>query len=240
MQGMQAASAPTSYDGSVNAKKLAPGIWVYHNVFTEDMNLIERVEGGLKKPGTRFAWSPANLLFGSHNDAIRNCFDFKIKDDGILGPRDEYSEDFCNLYNEIIDRVKVAMDHYCSQNYLTGISYYECVNIVRYGKGEYFKIHTDDSEAYRCTVSCVGYPNDNYEGGELTFPEFGVKYKPKAGDLVLSPSAYIYAHSAEPVTDDGVKYSLVLMSDRNPFAHRNDSPVYHSQETRDEHGVRRL
>jgi hypothetical protein len=132
------------------------------------------------------------------------------------------------------------MAHYTSQNYLNGISYYECINVVRYGKGEYFKAHTDDSDSYRCTVSCVGYPNDNYEGGELAFPEFGIKYKPKAGDFVLAPSSYIYVHSSEPVTDDGVKYSLVIMSDRNEFAHREASPVYHPQELRDQHGVLRV
>jgi predicted 2-oxoglutarate/Fe(II)-dependent dioxygenase YbiX len=129
------------------------------------------------------------------------------------------------------------MSHYNPLNYLGAINYFECINIVRYGAGEFFKIHTDDGEPYRCTVSCVGYPNDNYEGGELYFPKFNVKYKPKAGDFVLSPSAYVYAHSSEPVTDDGIKYSLVLMTDRNSFAHRNDSPIYHPEDVRQQHNV---
>jgi len=225
---------------SVDAEKLAPGIWVYHNALPTNMDIVNRVESGLSKPGTRFAWSPANLHFGNHDDAVRNCFDFKIKSDGILGPKDEYSSDFYDLYDQVIDRLKTCMDHYTSQNYLNGISYYECINIVRYGKGEYFKAHTDDSDSYRCTVSCVGYPNDTYEGGELAFPEFDIKYKPKAGDFVLAPSSYIYVHSSEPVIDDGVKYSLVIMSDRNEFAHREASPIYHPQELRDQHGVLRV
>ena len=67
-------SMPGSF--SVDAEKLAPGIWVYHNALPAEMNIVNRVESGLSKPGTRFAWSPANLNFGHHDVAIRNCFDF--------------------------------------------------------------------------------------------------------------------------------------------------------------------
>lgn len=220
----------------VDWEELAPGIVVYHNALPQEMRIIDRVEGGLAKPGTRFSWQAAGLNFGHTDEAHRKCRDFKIKE-GILGPVDEYSEDLYNLNTEIIDSLKVCLSHYNPRHYLSGINYFECINIVRYGAGEYFKIHTDDGDPYRCTVSCVGYPNDNYAGGELAFPKFNVKYKPKAGDFVLSPSAYVYAHSSEPVTDDGIKYSLVIMTDRNEFAHRNDSPTYHPKEYREQYGV---
>ena len=97
--------------------------------------------------------------------------------------------------------------------------------------------HADDGDPYRCTVSSVGYPNDNYEGGELFFKLFNIKYKPTAGDFVICPSAYSYAHSSEPVTNDGIKYSFVIMSDRNEFAHRADSPAYHPESIRKKYGV---
>lgn len=229
----------TTWNGAqyqVDWEQLAPGIVVYHNALPQDMNIINRVESGLAKPGTRFEWKAAGLNFGHTDESHRKCRDFKIKE-GILGPVDEYSEDFYNLNTEIINRLKICLSHYNPRNYLSTIEYFECINIVRYGSGEYFKTHTDDGEPYRCTVSCVGYPNDNYAGGELYFPAFNVKYKPKAGDFVLCPSAYIYAHSSEPVTDDGIKYSLVIMTDRNEFAHRNDSPAYHPKEYREQYGV---
>lgn len=221
----------------VDFEELAPGIYVYHNAIPKEWDVINRIESGLTKPGTRFKWNQAGLNFGHTDEAHRKCQDFKIKDDGTLEPRDEYSEDFYAMYKQLVDSVKVCMSHYNPLNYLGSINYFECINIVRYGAGEYFKVHTDDGEPYRCTLSCVGYPNDNYEGGELAFPKFGVKYKPKAGDFILSPSAYVYAHSSEPVTDDGIKYSFVLMTDRNEFAHRKDSPVYHPKEYREQFGV---
>lgn len=229
----------TIYNGlthEVDYEILAPGIYVYHNALPAEMNIINRVHETLEKPGTRFSWKQAGLNFGHEDLDTRRCKDFKIKT-GILGPVDEYSSDMYNLYDEIIDRLKLCISHYAPKNYLAGIHYFECINIVRYGAGEFFKVHTDDGEPYRCTLSAVGYPNDSYEGGELYFPLFNVKYKPKAGDFVINPSAYSYAHSSEPVTDDGIKYSLVIMTDRNEFAHRNDSPTYYPVEYRSANGL---
>jgi hypothetical protein len=230
----------TVYNGmehEIDYEILAPGIHVYHNVLPKEMNIIERTNSALAIPGTRFKWKQAELNFGHEDLTHRKCMDFKIKDDATLGPVDQYSEDMHKMYKEIIDRLRLCISHYAPKNYLSGINYFECINIVRYGAGEFFKVHTDDGEPYRCTLSAVGYPNDDYAGGELYFPLFGVKYKPKAGDFVINPSAYSYAHSSEPVTDDGIKYSLVIMTDRNEFAHRNDSPTYYPVEYRSANGV---
>jgi hypothetical protein len=215
---------------------LAPGIYVYRNVIKKEWDLINRVNDSLSKPGTRFEWKQAGLGYGDTNLEHRLCKDFKI-DENILSPRDEYSADMLDLHKQIIDAIKLCLHHYNPRNHLSKIEHFECINIVRYGKGQYFKVHTDDGDPYRCTVSTVGYPNDDYAGGELYFPLFDVKHKPTAGDLVISPSAYVYAHSSEPVTDDGIKYSLVTMTDRNSFAHRNDSPIYHSQDLRQQYNV---
>lgn len=207
----------------VDFEEIGPSIYVYKNALPQEMKIIERVEGALAKPGTRFQWKRAQTGFSSVSD-WRTCMDWKIKDT-TLGERDEFSADIIDLHGEIINSLKVCLEHYKPLNYLAEISYFEAINIVRYGPGQYFKTHTDDGDPYRCTLSAVGYPNDDYEGGELKFPKFNLTYKPKAGDFVLFPSAYSYAHSSEPITNDGIKYSLVIMTDRNNFANRKDSPV---------------
>ena len=71
-------------------------------------------------------------------------------------------------------------------------------------------------------LSSVGYLNDNYEGGELFFDKLNLKIKPKAGDLYLFPSAYIYSHAAMPVIS-GTKYSIVTMLDYLEAPH---TPLY--------------
>lgn len=215
---------------------LAPGIFVYHNAMPKEWDVVNRIENALAIPGTRFQWKQAGLGYGDTDLTARKCHDFKIRED-ILQPRDEFSADMIDLHNQFIESVKTCLEHYKPINFLNTIEYFECINIVKYGKGEFFKAHSDDGDPYRCTVSVVGYPNDDYAGGELTFVNFGVSYKPIAGDIVIAPSAYVYAHSADPVLDDGIKYSFVLMTDRNEFAHRNDSPVYHPVELRQQHGV---
>jgi hypothetical protein len=220
----------------IEYEKLAPGIFVYRNAIPKEWNAVERIEDALAIPGTRFSWKTAKTGYDVIEEDHRKCKDWKV-DQNILGPRDEYSSDMLDLHNDLLESLKRCIEHYKRLNYLAEISYFECVNIVRYGKGEYFKVHTDDGDPYRCTLSAVGYPNDNYEGGELWFPEFDVKHKPQAGDFVLSPSAYVYAHSSEPVLDDGLKYSFVIMTDRNNLAHRKDSPVYYSVEERSELGL---
>ena len=57
-------------------------------------------------------------------------------------------------------------------------------------------------------VSCVCYLNDDYQGGELEFPNFKVKIKPEQGMLILFPSSFPYLHIAHPITQ-GIKYTLV-------------------------------
>jgi hypothetical protein len=228
-----------TYNGTtsdIEYDKLAPGIFVYRNVIPKEWNAVERIENALAMPGTRFSWKAAKTGYDIVTEDHRKCKDWKI-DESILSPRDEYSADIIDLHKDLLDSLKRCIEHYKGLNYLAEISFFECVNVVRYGKGEFFKVHTDDGDPYRCTLSAVGYPNDNYEGGELWFPEFDVKHKPQAGDFVLSPSAYVYAHSSEPVLDDGLKYSFVIMTDRNNLAHRKDSPVYYSVEERSELGL---
>jgi hypothetical protein len=232
--------ATVTYKGKVHELEydiLGPSIYVYKNILPKSMDVINRVNNALEIPNTRFNWRPAQTGYHTTTLQYRKCMDFKIKPQS-LGPRDEFSDDMYNLWDEVIDNLRMALEHYKPENYLREIEYFEAINIVRYGKGEYFKVHSDDGDPYRCTVSAVGYPNDDYEGGELWFPKFELTYKPKAGEMVIFPSTYAYAHSSEPVTDDGIKYSLVIMTDRNEFANRHDSPINYPKEYAEKFGIK--
>jgi hypothetical protein len=156
----------------------------------------------------------------------------------VWSPRDEFSADVIDLNEEIIHALKVCLEHYKPANYLSDISYIEDMNIIKYTAGHYFRVHADDTDFYRCTVSVVGYPNDDYEGGEITFPGFNLTYKPEAGDLLLFPSSFAYAHLAEPVIGDGVKYTLAIMTDKNAFANRKDSPILYDGRLLADHGFK--
>lgn len=57
-------------------------------------------------------------------------------------------------------------------------------------------------------VSVLIYLNDDYSGGELEFPDWGVTFKPKAGTLIAFPSYIEFSHRVHPVIQ-GNRYNLV-------------------------------
>jgi hypothetical protein len=69
--------------------------------------------------------------------------------------------------------------------------------------------HTDthhfneDSPGLKFAVTCTMYLNDDYEGGEISFLDEStgkiIKYKPKAGDVLVFPSGEPYYHGTHKV-----------------------------------------
>lgn len=204
---------------------LAPGVLVYRDVFPKSMNLIERLEDCLSKdpnakgvgysdsPNATYTWKQATTGYGLSDLKYRDAFDFKIKknredDEGK-------SEDQIKLEKIWEDAKQAQIDpveDYRMKFNLAPLKYWEAFNFVKYGKDQHFQTHSDHGYSYICVLSSVGYINDDYEGGELYFDKFNLKIKPKAGDLYLFPSSYLFSHAAMPVTN-GTKYSIVTMLD---------------------------
>lgn len=213
-----------------NAEFLGPGIVVYRNVFTKNLNLIERLENTLGlQSNTKYKWNQAYTGY-SHKDLnYRDCFDFKIRvnDDNSLTTNNEqvlssmFSDTEINLksiWNDsYLPQVDPVNDYRVMFN-MAPLTYWESFNYVKYGKNQHFQVHSDHGYSYTCVLSSVGYLNDDYDGGELYFDKFNLKIKPKAGDLYLFPSSFIYSHAAMPVTE-GTKYSIVTMLDYLQTAH---------------------
>ena len=86
----------------------------------------------------------------------------------------------------------------------------EFIFCVKYTKERFAPKHFDDMENLVRRVSVLYYPNDNYDGGELIFPEFNIIIKPKADQMIIFPSSYIYYHYVTPVKN-GTRYSIGSM-----------------------------
>jgi hypothetical protein len=84
----------------------------------------------------------------------------------------------------------------------------EPYTLLRYSGGEQYGFHYDGGTGSKRSISVLIYLNDDYEGGEIEFPNFNLKIKPKSGTLILFPSNYAYGHIAHPVTS-GTKYVIV-------------------------------
>ena len=53
------------------------------------------------------------------------------------------------------------------------------------------------------------YLNDNYDGGELVFPEYNLSLNPKAGDIITFPTNAMYLHAVNEIKS-GTRYNILL------------------------------
>lgn len=195
------------------------GILVYKNAIPKEVEIINRLESTIGKSTTMpFMWCEALVGYSQKMPEYRDCVDCKIGDVHInnLHHYPQFAE-LRNIYNDTATAIRACMTNYQSR-YNINMEYMEAINFVRYGANQHFQVHTDHGFSYTCTVSSVAYFNDDYEGGELWFPYLDLTFKPEAGDIVMFPSTFIYAHAARPVIS-GVKYSGVTMFDYNDRNH---------------------
>ena len=95
----------------------------------------------------------------------------------------------------------------------------DMVRVSRRKAGEWMPTHRDQgssSEQDDIKFGAIVYLNDNYEGGELYYPEFELKIKPKKGSLIIHKSTHL--HKVLKVTK-GIKYSMTtfIVGDETTF-----------------------
>lgn len=162
--------------------ELGPAIHVYDNVFPGAMDLMKKLEDSGK-------------------------FEREDYYDEEIGKKASTTwiyenDDMCEAFEEIVDS-------YCQMWDIAPITR-EAYRVTKFEDGEFFSMHPDDSYGTPRTVSFVHYPNDDYEGGELEFVHFGIKYKPKAGQFIIFPSAYSYQHKIHSKTGGNTRYTIVF------------------------------
>ena len=194
------------------------GIWVYENVIPREINVIERLEDVLLDPSNRYNYSEALVGYGVKMPEYRDCYDFKYKKTDIQFDLSDSGKKLVSLWEDTHYRQLQAVRHYTKTYNIGELRYWEATNFVKYGPGQHFQEHHDHGYSYNCVVSLVAFPNDDYEGGELAFSIQGVSIKPKAGDLYVFPSNFMYPHRAMPVLS-GTKYSMVTMLDYSDKFH---------------------
>jgi Rps23 Pro-64 3,4-dihydroxylase Tpa1-like proline 4-hydroxylase len=187
-------------------EEIAPGIVVYSDVMPEYKELPGDIEEVIDSGFT--TWYSAGIDSGE-NKKVRDTDSISIPyfsefDDEYPTPHSFFykgiSKIFFNAFNQ-------AEQDYKSEY---GINYsdHSPYDILKYGKGQKFTNHIDDHQDYHRRISLVYYFNDDYAGGEILFPRFNIKFKPKANQLILFPSTYSYNHSVSEVTE-GTRYAVV-------------------------------
>lgn len=94
------------------------------------------------------------------------------------------------------------------KNLLESYYYYpEKLNISRYKKDGYIQYHSDQwipDLPYYIGYGFVLYYNDDYEGGELDYPDLKITIKPKANTLYIHGGHIV--HGSLPVLNDSIRY----------------------------------
>lgn len=120
----------------------------------------------------------------------------------------------------LVSTFHTALFAYLKYNSWLKVSCDTGYELLRYEKDQRFQCHVDliagRAEGQR-QLSALLYLNDDYQGGELVFPRQCLKYKPKAGEVLMFPSNFCYPHESLPVIE-GTKYAIVTW-----FAYRGQS-----------------
>lgn len=201
-----------------SSSMLFPGIWVYKNVFKEELNLTNRVEDFLANNSSGHEWEEATVGYHQKMTDYRDCVDYKIGEVKNPSTKDEHT--IAQIWKDSYNAQIGPVQDYCTR-YSVKMDYWEIMNFIKYGPNQHFKEHADDGFSYRATISLVGYPNSDYVGGGLYFPKLDINIQPEAGDLYIFPSTYLFSHVALPV-ESGTKYSIVTMLDYNNHSHNQE------------------
>lgn len=121
---------------------------------------------------------------------------------------DEDPTIYHKIYDKFIQYQKQYLKEYSTKNYDIDYSNCEKSYILKYSEGMHGEHHFDDlvdGKVRRVTV--VYYPNDEYSGGEIEFPRFNVKIKPKKDQALVFPANFIHEHIIHP-TQNGVRYLI--------------------------------
>jgi len=87
------------------------------------------------------------------------------------------------------------------------IQIHDMSSIIRYRTDDHMDVHRDNVEKsdHNNVYGVVLYVNDDYEGGEIYYPDSNIEFKPKKNSMVIHPAGL--SHGVRTVTG-GVRYVL--------------------------------
>ena len=191
--------------------EIAPGIVVYKNVLEEYSTLISEIEDATVLGAV--TWIQAGVKSGEEsgvNTDTRDTLTIPVTYKFFETPQAEDS--VVGIFNSYLSKLffdsftKIEEDYKATYGIAT--DWHDQYGILKYGVGQKFTNHIDDHRDFHRRISTLYYLNEDYVGGEINFPRFGIKYKPQANEMILFPSTYVYNHSVDEVIE-GTRYAVV-------------------------------
>lgn len=137
----------------------------------------------------------ANLLYEYFSSMY---YAAEKKDDSIkrLDLKDESIKIMKELEQKYINTATEILDFVVEPKFST------LQNYVYWEPGKRMLPHYDNlggDHSAPVMYGCVYYLNDNFEGGELWYPNQDVEYTPVAGDMIIHPGSREYSHGVREV-----------------------------------------
>jgi predicted 2-oxoglutarate/Fe(II)-dependent dioxygenase YbiX len=177
---------------------------IYENVWPDTENTILMLENSCSDPDSGISWHRAETLGQGANQNIRTNYNLNVTHlaESTSNPV------AANIHNQLYTLLLASVGPYARKYNINENFYHENYSVLRYRGGQEYHSHYDGHANTNRCISAICYLNNDYDGGEIEFVNFGIKIKPEKGMLILFPSNYAYSHIAHPVTD-GAKYALV-------------------------------
>ena len=184
-------------------EELAPGIMRFR--FPKES---ARTLKGLIQNAMFRQWKPAEVLVDDDKPGLnyeaRNCFNYFL----THAQDDCHPQDPIRRAKESLEKgIDAAVEFVRGRYSIVPLVSHHTV-LLRYEETNKFHWHIDDHPVFPRVLSVSVFLNDDYEGGELEFKEFGIKVTPRAGEIVVFCSGFPYMHQVLPVTR-GIRYAVV-------------------------------
>lgn len=191
------------YDQIEPDEVVAGCINIYKNIISDSNALVELIDRESLE-NNDFNWSRATTLGEGTNQNKRTNYDLSLTN-LALNYNNSLSK---NIHNIVQDSLNKTLPLYSSMYGIQNLYINEGFNLLRYESGQKYDEHFDGYTYTGRSVSAIIYLNEDFDGGETEFVNFGIKIKPSAGSMILFPSSYPYSHFAHPVFN-GSKYAIV-------------------------------
>jgi predicted 2-oxoglutarate/Fe(II)-dependent dioxygenase YbiX len=184
---------------------------IFENAWPDPKQTIKLIEKECTTPYSGMSWMKAGTIQQGILQSYRTNYQTEISRSAI----EQSNVVAQQVHNQMYMLLLATTVPYARKHDIDEL-HHEGYNMLRYSTGQEYKAHADGGTGLGRAVSAIVYLNDDYEGGEVEFVNFGVKIKPKAGMLLLFPSTYPYRHIAHPVKD-GTKYAIVTWIHDRPI-----------------------
>lgn len=176
--------------------EIAPAVILYEGV-------IENPQGVIDFVSNSDSWKDSEMFLDAREDFYKNNDQRNTK---IFHVPVEFPEG--SLWHTLSEKIFNCVDHYATYNRFR-FSGMEALQILKYYTNEgFYDEHIDDGPNMNRICSSVLYLNDVEEGGETYFTKFNLSVKPIAGNMIVFPANYAYAHKALP-PKSSEKFSVV-------------------------------